>query len=385
MKIGILTYWTSSDNYGQQLQCFALQTHLRNQGYDAFLIKYMPTISVPIWKRILKKMAVHRILFYFCKKKRINSEEQKLLRRNLRMNKKRNFEEFRSKFLVSTKNVYYSIDELRKNPPAADVYICGSDQVWNNPLEDNNTAGWFLDFGSSNVKRISYAASIGRELLQYELPQFSKFLANFDAISLREDSTKDICDKLGFSDSVVTMDPTFLLSIEDYLNLLENVQQTEPPAFLFLYILNVTTSDEIYWSNVFKYIQQKNLGVKIVCSSGYYQARELIPGHGNILATIPEWLWYVNNAACVMTTSFHGMVFCLKMNTPFLVILLTNRYSKGNIRIISLLEKLGLEDRIYNPAIPVKEMMEKQIDWDRVNKKLAELQELSFEFLHSNL
>lgn len=389
MKIGILTYWNSCDNYGQILQCFALQRYLNNQGHTAFLIKYAPTKDMGVQQKIWRNLSIQRILYFFSKERKLNKEKSRIEKRfqiiNGELNKQRQFENFRNTYLIATKHIYHSIDELRKNPPVANVYISGSDQVWNDSLKEKNTAGCFLDFGDCQVKRISYAASIGRELQQKELVIFSKYLSRFDAISVREQSTKEICDKLGFADSTVTLDPTLLLPVDEYSKISQSAHIHTIPPYLFLYVLNVTTQEEIYWENIKEYLQEKELNMKVVCSSGYVQARELIPGYNNIQATIPEWLSYIENAACIITSSFHGMVFAIKMNIPFLVILLTNQYAKGNIRITLLLKKLGLEERILDPLKPIKEQMEKEINWTKVNKELSKLQESSYNFLHSNL
>lgn len=132
MRIGIITYWSSSDNYGQQLQCFALQKYLKGLGHDAYLIKYMPTSKVPLWRRIARFLKYHLLTPSGQKEK--DKALAMVSQKNELNNVKRDFIGFRAKYIVSTDIVYHSIKELRENPPTADVYICGSDQVWNNRL-----------------------------------------------------------------------------------------------------------------------------------------------------------------------------------------------------------------------------------------------------------
>ena len=204
MRIGIITYWSSSDNYGQQLQCFALQKYLKGLGHDAYLIKYMPISSVPLWRRIVRSIK-YRLLIS-SEQKENDKKNAEISGTNELLNAKRNFVGFRNNYIDSTDIVYHSIHELRANPPKADVYICGSDQVWNNRLEDENTAGWFLDFGSPKTRRLSYAASIGREIDSKEYESFSKYLKRFDAISVREKSGADIVKSMGRDDVVVVPD-----------------------------------------------------------------------------------------------------------------------------------------------------------------------------------
>ena len=335
MRIGIITYWSSSDNYGQQLQCFALQKYLKGLGHDAYLIKYMPISSVPLWRRIVRSIKYR--LLVSSEQKENDKKNAEISSTNELLNAKRNFVGFRNNYIDSTDIVYHSIHELRANPPKADVYICGSDQVWNNRLEDENTAGWFLDFGSPKTRRLSYAASIGREIDSKEYESFSTYLKRFDAISVREQKANDLCHHLGFEKSIVAIDPTLLLKSSDY-NVLNNGIKKEGSSkpYAFVYLLNIRNSDEVYWDEFHKMIQENDLSVRVVASSGYLPAQDFLPGYQNEQATIPEWLSLIKHSEFVITTSFHGVVFCLLNHKPFYAVLLNNEFSKGNDRIISL-------------------------------------------------
>lgn len=120
-----------------------------------------------------------------------------------------------------------------------------------------------------------------------------------------------------------------------------------------MYMLNISTPEEIGWDKVSAYLQARSLDLKTVCSSGYLPARELIPDNRNILASIPEWIALIRDARYVITTSFHGMMFCILLHKPFLVMKLTNQYAKGNNRMTSLLATLGIEERIHNSSLPL--------------------------------
>lgn len=387
MKIGIITYWNSDDNYGQQLQCYALQTYLHLLGHNAFLIRYAPSPEkLSFITKIFRKLSIRTLKNFFSYSHRqIKRQEIYLKGINSKLNKQRGFEEFRNKYLQVSTEIYYSIEELRICPPQADIYICGSDQIWNNSLMESNSAAWFLDFGAKEVKRISYAASIGRTFTVKELNVFRRFLFAFDAISVREQSSKKLCQQMGFEDVTVTLDPTLLLSMSQYESLIAKEEKDKKHDYLFMYVLNVATQAEIYWDVIQQYLKKKTLDFHIVCSSGYMQARELIKEYKNEQVTISQWLSYIKNAQCVITTSFHGVVFCIKMHTPFLAILLTNRYANGNTRIISLLHSVGLENRIYNSANDILEQMNCPIDWIQVDIKLKELQHISFDFIKKNI
>ena len=385
MRIGIVTYWSSSDNYGQQLQCFALQKYLIGLGHDAYLIKYMPTSHIPLWRRIAR----------FVKYRLLVSSEQKekdkklklICERNKLLNCRRGFKEFRDKYIKSTEIVYRNIKELRNNPPAADIYICGSDQVWNNSLKDPDTAGWFLDFGKPTVKRVSYAASIGRDIDSSEINRFTKYLKNFNAISVREQKAYTLCHQLGFDKSLIAIDPTLLLnsSAYDSIEIDSNGTDVAGKPYVFIYTLNIRTAEEIYWDDFQKIIAKDGLQIRSVSSSGYLPARELLPGVQNEQATIPKWLSLIKHSEYVITTSFHGVVFCLLYHKPFYAVLLQNEYSKGNDRIVSLLANVGLENRAIASTQDIEIAQYADICWEEIDEKIHQFRKKTIDFLNCEI
>lgn len=381
MRIGIVTYWSSSDNYGQQLQCFALQKYLIGLGHDTYLIKYMPTNHIPLWRRIARSIKYR--LLVSSEQKEMDKKLKLICERNNLLNCRRGFKEFRDKYIKSTEIVYRNIKELRNNPPDADIYICGSDQVWNNSLKDPDTAGWFLDFGKPTAKRISYAASIGRDIDSSEINRFTKYLKNFNAISVREQKAYALCHQLGFDKSIIAIDPTLLLnsSAYDSIEIDSNGTDVAGKPYVFIYTLNIRTAEEIYWDDFQKIIAKDGLQIRSVSSSGYLPARELLPGVQNEQATIPEWLSLIKHSEYVITTSFHGVVFCLLYHKPFYAVLLNNEYSKGNDRIISLLEFLHLSNLIVSNSESLKQINFENIDWIDVDAMIALLRQKSTHFI----
>lgn len=385
MRIGIVTYWSSSDNYGQQLQCFALQKYLIGLGHDTYLIKYMPTSHIPLWRRIARSIKYR--LLVSSEQKEKDKKLKLICERNNLLNCRRGFKEFRDKYIKSTEIVYRNIKELRNNPPNADIYICGSDQVWNNSLKDPDTAGWFLDFGKPTVKRVSYAASIGRDIDSSEINRFTKYLMNFNAISVREQKAYALCHQLGFDKSIIAIDPTLLLnsSAYDSIEIDSNGIDVAGEPYVFIYTLNIRTAEEIYWDDFQKIIAKNGLQIRSVSSSGYLPAQELLPGIQNEQATIPEWLSLIKHSEYVITTSFHGVVFCLLYHKPFYAVLLNNEYSKGNDRIVSLLKSVGLNNRIVSSDSDINSVKVDNISWEDVDAKLSELRKKSIDFLNREL
>lgn len=382
MRIGIVTYWSSSDNYGQQLQCFALQKYLIGLGHDTYLIKYMPTSHIPLWRRIARSIKYR--LLVSSEQKEKDKKLKLICERNNLLNCRRGFKEFRDKYIKSTEIVYRNIKELRNNPPDADIYICGSDQVWNNSLKDPDTAGWFLDFGKPTAKRISYAASIGRDIDSSEINRFTKYLKNFNAISVREQKAYALCHQLGFDNSIIAIDPTLLLNslAYDSIEIDSNGTDVAGKPYVFIYTLNIRTAEEIYWDDFQKIIAKDGLQIRSVSSSGYLPAQDLLPGIQNEQATIPEWLSLIKHSEYVITTSFHGVVFCLLYHKPFYAVLLQNEYSKGNDRIVSLLANVGLENRAIASTKDIEKAHIADICWEEIDEKIHQFRKKSIDFLN---
>lgn len=379
MIIGIITYWTSDNNYGQILQAYALQKYLKNQGHIAYLIAYIPQR-----KKVLEliKEITKCFLYLFTRSKKY--EEIFLYYKNKWKHRKRRFYQFKHTHLQKSKKTYRSLKELKKNPPEADIYITGSDQVWNNTACDKENGVWYLDFGNKEVVKVSYAASSGRAFSKEEYGYLYKYLSKFRSIGVRESELlNDIKSSIGINHSELVLDPTLLLPKEEYLSLCAPLPKQNKKKYIFLYILNIQTASEIYWEAINEYRKSKHLDCKIVSSSGYYQAKELIRGEKSIQASIPEWISYINNAEFVITTSFHGVVFCIKFQKSFIAIPLKGKYSKGNNRIFTLLEKLGLSSRVFSEDKSFTAQMEAPIDWSSVNKILEKEKEKSCLFLNN--
>lgn len=384
MIIGVITYWDSSDNYGQILQCYALQKYLRGKGHDVFLIKYSPDTSngltVKAFLKFLNPTFVIRKIFTYKKNKRFYYNEQILRSENALKNQIRKFEEFRDQYIVSTKKNYKSIVELKENPPKADVYICGSDQVWRDPIEDSNVAGWYLQFGGKNIIRASYAASMGRNLKNDEKRTFSKYLSQFDYISLREEKTRELCVSLGYKNAITVVDPTLLLNKENYLQLCSDMHSFSNP-YLFCYVLNVETEQDFAGNGIKEIAKDLGLQMRMVVSSGYVQARDLVKGITNEMATIPEWIKLIYDSEITVTTSFHGVAFCIILRKDFYYIPLKNKYSEGNDRVINLLQKLNLSDRILAETSMLSDYKKRRIKWGKVSEKLELIKKESIDFI----
>lgn len=350
MKIGIITFWWRADNYGQQLQVYALQRFLRNHGHDAFLIRYdmrTEVPAVPAWKKIYKAFNPLLLFRYICNKLKKNRLAE------IESAHPRCFEQFRENTLVMSP-IYSSYNDLRDNPPDADVYIAGSDQIWNPACVTNSlkkTPGrvraYFLDFGKLEVKKMAYAASWGVKSISNEWKNFvSPLLERFSFVGVREKSGIQICCNCGYKkgsnhgDAQWVCDPTLLLSASEYRSLYRNelggTQDRKP--YLLLYYLNNGGKFDI--DSVYRFATEKGLEVKYIAGNAQ------IDKYAQIYPTIYEWLELVDNACYVVTNSFHCCVFSIIFHKQFAAIELNGNSNEMNERLSSLFELCHMEPRL---------------------------------------
>ena len=388
MKIGIITFWESTDNYGQVLQAYALQQVLKNMGHNPFQIRYSLQASqldggkTSVFKSFLKMLLVYPLLKSIKRRKvqRENAECKKIIEKK---NSVRKFPEFRNQYIYQSERVYNSINELRSNPPQADCYITGSDQVWTMLLSNEGNRAYYLDFGDEKIKRISYAASFGMPDYPIKLiPQLSSLLHRFNALSVREETGVKICNRLGLNAQHV-LDPTLLLHKEDYICL--GCAEFSSVSTMYIYSINVKSSEELYWNYLKKYAEKNKLSIVVTTSSGNFPGREIIEGVDYLYAMIPEWIQYINNASIVVTTSFHGVVFCLLGHTNFVYIPLRQAGSKGNGRVESLLNSIGASCKICNSGEDFSKVAQIKVNWDDIDIQIEKQRQQSIKFLKQNI
>ena len=385
MRIGIITFWESTDNYGQVLQAYALQNVLKAMGHEPFQIRYSLKASQQteqqssLLKKVLKVLLVYPLIKSI-KRHYALREDVECRTMIERKNVARKFQEFRDTYIKQDQVIYNSIEEIRSNPPVADCYITGSDQVWTMLLSNKGNSAYFLDFGSNETKRISYAASFGRSVYPKELlPRLKELLSRFDAISVREQEGVEICKSLGLQAAHV-LDPTLLLLKADYFCKL-NIDDKPKVNSLFVYSINVRNPEDIYWSELRKYAVENGLNITVTTSSGNIPGREIYVGVNYLYATIEEWLVNINNAQLVATTSFHGVVFCLLMHTNFIYYPLKGKDTKSNGRVQSLLKSVSLEGKICASESDVDKCITIRPDWTMIDDVLNIKRTVSLDYL----
>lgn len=351
MKIGIITFHWST-NYGAILQAYALQEYLKLSGNEVCVIDYKPKR----FDKSLRKLLALRRLRRICKEMLTIWHEIQL-------------SWFRKTKLNLTKR-YYTTQQLQEDCPCVDVLICGSDQVWSPPFtrngEERPTSAYYLDFGGKSIKRVAYAVSFGCTQYPPDVESFVKpMLADFSAISVREATGLGILERMGVTDAMQVADPTALLSREAYLRLLGSPIKKNNNVGRYILRRQQKCTNELI-NAILGRIQK---GGRVICLNN---------------RSLKRWLKEIARCRAIVTNSYHGIMMCIKLHTPFYAILETGVQAGMNDRLYTLLRIVNLEDRIIEDAERVGDN-EREIDWEAVDRSLAEYAESSEGFLRSNL
>ena len=350
----------SSIIYGSKLQAYGLQETLTKLGADASLVNYFCEESY----NQLKPFDIKRI-------KSIKSLVRELLRFPIRKKKFRNIEKFNNKYYKLGKRYCVSKEDLDKVNDDYDIFITGSDQVWNYELRGFDKA-YYLDFVKDNKKKNSYAASFGISEIPDELKDtYRELLKNFNHVSIREEQGQKIYKELTGRDSELSIDPSLLLNREDWLKI-----ATKPNIkgkYILVYSLVNTKT-------LFNFVQDLSAktGYKIVVIGSYLKTK--IKAKYYDAPSPDEFVGLFANAEYVVTNSFHGIAFSINMNRNFFSELQPPP-AKRNSRLIGLLETAGLMDRLMEDGKSDK--INDNINYDEVNKRMDIEREKSFKYLQT--
>ena len=373
MKLGVLTHPVAG-NYGGMLQAYAMVKALNDCGYEAYNLEYEPRsfqrrLSHPI-KRF--KDGLRSFLY---RHKLVSTKAKPPFPLALALGK-----DFRTKYIPS-----FKIDSPEgTNLQGVDAVVVGSDQVWRRiyaaPMK--SLPYFFLGFVPEAVRKasISYAASFGTanwEGNDEETAECARLLSEFKAVSVREKSGVDICrDSLG-TQAIQVADPTLLLQKEDYDKLIEgeNTYAPEEP-FLSAYVLDNKSNIE---SSLREFAKSANVSLLHLNA-----LTRNISKHLSFPLSVSQWLRFIRDSQYLITDSFHGCVFAIIFNKPF--ICLGNK-KRGTARFDSLLSTYGLQDRLVTELTieNVQAALTAPIDWVAVNAIHEAERERGLQFITSNL
>lgn len=341
MKISIITLHSILNNYGSVLQGFALCKFLNNKGYDAQVIDYRPRYKTSM-AGMLRSFVIKAVFLLDY------------------MKRTQKFERFVDSNKL-TKNQYKSYEELSQLPPESDVYIAGSDQIWNNLFPCGKDPAYYLEFVKSGVK-MSYAASLGRDdVAEDDLLAIKEKIKDFKSILVREESGKKQLEKIGLKNVNHTADPVFLLSKEDYVDLIDHNKHKAGNEYKPYLLVYAVEQDDLL-SNVVKGIAA-DLGLKVISIGGFSNKCEC--DKFDRTAGPEDFLNLINNAEFVVTSSFHCTAFSLIFKKNFAVIL----PHKNPARLENIVSIVGLENRIIRENNYNKDIL-KSIDYKEPDKVL---------------
>ena len=363
-KIGIVTFH-NAHNYGAMLQAHALVEKIKKiNDSDAKLINYYSSkiydqyrVIRPISKNPIKSLIRLKedLINYKKKKERFN-----------------NFEKFINTNCEVTET--YNTEDLieEKNTNCYDILVTGSDQVWNPKITGGISDIYTLNFGKEDMKRISYAASIGdTSVIENNKQDFIKKLSKLDCISVREEDAQKELSKIIDKKIDVVLDPTLLLTKDEWNSELKNCSRCEE-EYILAYVV---APDEEYIKIVNDLSEKTGLPVM------HFGLKN--PGYKNVLKTAYiegplEFVNYIKNAKYVVATSFHATVFSIIYNKKFFII----PHRKTGARVTNLLDKFEIKGRTFSNYEEFKNIdYDFETDWNKVESILEIERKKSLDWL----
>lgn len=350
MKIALITIWHCG-NYGAEMQAYATVKALKKIGHEVEIIDFRLDDS----PRISFKQKLARLF------EAVSPQRRK-------------FNSFWRNFISFKSRHYRSLNELRQHPPIADIYIVGSDQVWNEEITKEKAAAYFLDFGKKSTRRVSFSSSLGVSHWNgtLELTQIaSKRLKEFYCISCREASAAKVIKQTFQIDNIInTIDPTLLFdNYKEITGILKNRE------IITYYPLN--PSDKALLPLCTTIAREFNLKI---CNANPYTQIPFTSLSWN-RNSIKEWIKSIAEAKIVITQSFHGMAFSLIHQRQFIVVNLSKNGRES--RILDLLDQLGLKNRYFETIEDIipSGILGQDINYEDIGIKLEKLRNTSWNYL----
>lgn len=271
-------------------------------------------------------------------------------------------------------------------------FLTGSDQLWNVYLSRPVKQFYFLGFANNKTKKLSYGTSFG---INYKGTEEEKRISKanldrFDAISVRDEVSLNVLNQtFGIYNAVQVCDPTFLCEISNYLKLAHKVKINNYEKYILAYILD--PNPEI-GKRLEKLSIDKNIKVIIILDYppdiwAKNKEKLMFEGNGKIELKNPihinEWIWLYNNSKAIFTDSFHGTIFSIIFQKPFITL---RNLRRGGERFLSLLKPLKLMDRLFDtPDCINKYELYENINYSTPLKQLSNIKEKSYNWLYKKL
>ncbi len=369
-RVGLITFHAAHNN-GSFLQAYALQKYLnKSEKCNCEIINYISPQQNELYAIWKKNRSARNVL------KNIYT----LFHRKLIVRRYHDFEKIQQKLLLSDIE-YNTLEELEETNDIYDVFLSGSDQIWNMEAWDYSDA-YFLSFVKNKSKN-SYASSFGgfiNHLNGERKTKIQRFLSDYKNISVRENIGKELVESLVDNQVKVVVDPTLLLDKKDYETICS--KRIIEEEYIFLYSIFAIKYDQSVIDIAKKYSHIYNLPVYVVFTGnktfrvkkeGIRIVKEAAPDH---------FLSMIKYASLVLSSSFHGSIFSIIFEKDFYVIngVKNNRVMK-DARMNTILTSLGLESRQISILSDEDDYKQTKINYDIVNQNRNDLVKESKEYL----
>lgn len=367
-KVGIITMHKVL-NYGSALQAYALQYIIEKQGYNVELIDYTyPNkyhLSLRKGPSFIKKALM--FILHFC----LGFPERK---------QKKQFDKFYQQYFKLSR-IYSSKEDINNEPPTYDIYVTGSDQVWN-PYYIGHDTTFMLSFVKSNAKRLSYSASFATNNLSSNIKSiFKQHLEKYSSLSVRESQGNNILQELLGREAQVVLDPTLLLTKNEWIEIgkTSNLKFNKP--YILVYILGYSLNPYPYVIEVIEDAQKK-LNMEVVILSLSNLKMRFRKNVRRINGAAPQdFINLFANASLVITDSFHGTAFSINLERDFISIV--NDKKSSDDRVLNLLNLVNAKEK----ALKIGSRYPNNFNTNstEIRSNLESLRELSMNYLKNAL
>ena len=364
-RIRTITYH-SAYNYGAVLQAYALQETIKKIAEQA---------KEKVDIKIINLQNKSRDINYNYSRFTLKNLIKNILTFNKLIIKKNRYEEFFKKYYNLTKIVHEE-NELRNEYNEKDYLICGSDQIWNTRVVDFDWS-YYLGFTNTSHK-ISYAPSFGQKKIEFtkeEKEKIKKSLTSFEKISVRDEYSKGIVASIANKESEILVDPTMLISSEEWDEIISSKRIVKEKYILVYLIEKNKKADDIY-KKVSKLAKQKKIKAVIIVPNIKIDWKYSFIKKYDAAAI--EFLNLIKYSEYVITTSFHGTIFSILFNKNFITI-----NGLDDNRINTLLTKNGLEMQSIKTDEIEQIDLEKNVDFSKSKKVIEKEKNKSMKYLRN--
>ena len=328
MNIAIIT-WNNFCNFGTFLQAYALQKYLSNIGVNAVIIDdYHFSVRKTLIDNIIHYVKFILKFLFFRKKYENQRKEDKSVK---------NYQYFKKQYL----NIDSDVLPLERLNHRYDLFVCGSDQIWNPGVFNKYEAHKFYFATFASKPKVAYAPSVGRSEIPKEIEHlYKEMISDFSKLSTRELGVSNVLEKISGKQIDTVLDPTLLLERDEWYKLVRQSDDSSNTLLLYLLTYNIA-----YYNKAVVYAKQNGLNLVVIKPCGVN-----MPVDETVSAGPIEFLQLISTSKFIMTDSFHAVIFSIIYKKQFAALkrFKKNNKENQNIRLDNLLNIVNLADRFID-------------------------------------